>query len=357
MLDLFFGQSIAGKKLVVDLAVVSALTFICAFVSRKILALIQRSSAPSWLLSLVDSFIKPAPFIILGYGTFFFLEILTRAYPLYLKPSIFAQAKYLFLVGTLTYLVLKWKKTFADKFTERLKSSTNPLLDPSAVYPLSKILSILILVVATLAGLDIIGVPVSTLLAFGGIGGLAISWAAKDVIANFFGGLMIYINRPFLAGDWIKSPNKNFEGVVEEIGWYRTQIRSFERRPTYIPNSMITDAIIENPGRMYNRRIKMDIGLRYEDLGKLKAIIADIEHILSEHPDLDRSQSQLVHFVRFGAYSLDINIYTFTRTTQWSEFRRVQQEIFFKIAQAVHSRGGDFAFPTQTLQMSKEPQS
>ena len=345
-------KDLISNRLFVDLFTSISTTFFLALSSRSILGFVKKTSAPKWVVSFFEAIKKPIPFIILGYGFFDALEILTATYPQIIGPKKFEQAKFIFLVGTLTYLILKWKHSFSQKLTDILSESEKPFLDPTAVFPLSKILSILIICICSGLILDIVGVPISTLLAFGGIGGLAISWAAKDVIANFFGGLMIYINRPFAIGDWIKATNKDFEGVVEDIGWYRTQIRSFERRPTYIPNAMITDAVIENPGRMYNRRIKTDIGLKYDNIEVLPDVVSDIKKMISEHKGIDQNQLQLVNFTNYGAYSLDINIYVFTKTTNWSDFRDVQQDIFLKIAEIVRKNNAEFAFPTQTLDLS-----
>ena len=225
--------------------------------------------------------------------------------------------------------------------------------DLSLITGISKFLTLLIIIVAALLTLGILKINYTALLAFGGLGGLAISWAAKDVIANFFGGLMIHINRPFSIGEWIKSTNKNFEGVVEQIGWYTTQIRTLDRRPTYIPNALITDAIIENPGRMTYRGIRSTFGLRYEDYPLVKAIIEDIRQMLQNHPNISKSQPLMVHLVNFNESSIDIEVYCFTKKTQTNEFRDVQQEVLFKIADLIHARGAELAFPTQTIHLQQ----
>ena len=248
---------------------------------------------------------------------------------------------------TLTLVTLKIKHHLVNHLSSKITLRDDS--DRTIVFVTDRILTLVIGTIGTLVTLDSLGISINTLLAFGGIGGLAISWASKDVIANFFGGLMIFLNRPFSAGDWIASPNKNFEGVVEHIGWYRTQIRTFERRPAYIPNSIITDAIVQNPGRMYNRRIKETIGLRYSDVGLIKSVIEDITKMLKEHPGIDQQQIIMVHFLSFGASSLDIFIYCFTQTCNWKASRDVQQDILFKIVAIVHGHNADFAFPTQTL--------
>ena len=87
-------------------------------------------------------------------------------------------------------------------------------------------------------------------MAFGGIGGIAIGFAAKDLLANFFGALMIFLDRPFSIGDWIRSPDREIEGVVEDIGWRSTKIRTFDKRPLFIPNSAFASLTVENASKM-----------------------------------------------------------------------------------------------------------
>ena len=106
--------------------------------------------------------------------------------------------------------------------------------------------------------------------------GIAVGFAAKDLLANFFGGLMVYLDRPFAIGDWIRSPDREIEGTVEEIGWRVTCIRTFDKRPIYVPNSVFTQVTVENPSRMLNRRIYETIGVRYDDAAKVRDIITDV---------------------------------------------------------------------------------
>ena len=94
---------------------------------------------------------------------------------------------------------------------------------------ITKLLQMFVIITATLVVLQTLGVSVSGVLALGGIGGLAIGFAAKDLLANFFGGLMLYLDRPFAVGDWIRSPDREIEGDVEQIGWRLTRIRTFDK--------------------------------------------------------------------------------------------------------------------------------
>ena len=139
----------------------------------------------------------------------------------------------------------------------------------------------LILVILTV--MQLFDYSVSGLLAFGGIGGIAVGFAAKDLLANFFGGLMIYLDRPFSVGDWIRSPDKEIEGTVEDIGWRLTRIRTFDKRPLYIPNSIFASISVENPSRMSNRRIYEKIGIRYDDMSKMNTIVTEVKLMLQKH--------------------------------------------------------------------------
>jgi len=197
-----------------------------------------------------------------------------------------------------------------------------------------------------------LGYSVSGILAFGGIGGVAVGFAAKDLLANFFGGLMVYLDRPFAVGDWIRSPDRDIEGTVEEIGWRLTIIRTFDKRPLYLPNSTFTSIAVENPSRMSNRRIYETIGIRYDDLDKMSVIVEDVKKLLLAHPDIDTDQTMIVNFNRFSESSLDFFVYTFTRTINWVEFHEVKQDVLLKISEIIARHGAEIAYPTQTVHLA-----
>jgi MscS family membrane protein len=178
--------------------------------------------------------------------------------------------------------------------------------------------------------------------------------AAKDLLANFFGGLTIYLDRPFSVGEWIRSPDKSIEGTVEYISWRHTRVRAFNKNPIYVPNAVFTTIVVENPSRMSNRRIKETIGLRYADLSKVAAIVADIHAMLRTHPEIDTKQTLIVNFLQFGESSLDLMIYTFTKTVVWTEYHVVKQDVLLKIADIIEQHGAEIAFPTRTLLVTSE---
>ena len=224
-------------------------------------------------------------------------------------------------------------------------------MDPTTVSALSKILRASVIITSVLVIMQTLGYSISGVLAFGGIGGIAVGFAAKDLLANFFGGLMIYLDRPFAVGDWIRSPDKEIEGTVEHIGWRLTRIRTFDKRPLYVPNATFTSISVENPSRMLNRRIYETIGVRYCDFNTLGDIVKAVREMLENHPEIDTTQTLIVNFNAFGASSLDFFVYTFTRTTNWVRFHEVKQDVLMRIYEIIRAHGAEVAFPTRTLDL------
>lgn len=222
--------------------------------------------------------------------------------------------------------------------------------DPTTVGAVSKLLRVAVIVTAGLVLLQSLGYSISGVMAFGGIGGIALGFAAKDLLANFFGGLTIYMDRPFAVGDWIRSPDQEIEGVVENIGWRQTRIRTFDRRPLYVPNATFTQISVENPSRMENRRILETVGIRYDDVTHIKAIVDDVRQMLIDDDRIEtEKQTLIVNFTTFGASSLDFFVYTFTKTVNWVEFHQIKQEVMLSISEIVAKHGAEIAFPTSTL--------
>lgn len=224
-------------------------------------------------------------------------------------------------------------------------------IDKTTANAISQLLRVSIVITSSLVGLESIGFNLSAILAFGGIGGIAIGFAAKDLLSNFFGGIMIYLDRPFAIGDWIRSPDKNIEGTVEKIGWRLTIIRTFDKRPLYIPNSVFATIAVENPSRMTHRRIYETFGVRYQDIHKMPLIIDDVKSMLLNHDDIDNTQTMIVNFNTYAAYSLDFFVYTFTKTKNWIEFHNVKQDVLFKINEILEQHNAEFAYPTSSVHL------
>ena len=256
------------------------------------------------------------------------------------------------VIWLLVWFALRFIR-FVEAHLEDLGYGKNRQVDRTTAAAISKLLRATVLITGVLLVMQALGFSIAGVLAFGGIGGIAVGFAARDMLANFFGALMIFLDRPFSVGDWIRTPDNHIEGTVEEIGWRLTRIRTFDQRPLYVPNSVFTSLTVENPSRMSNRRIYETIGIRYDDIGVLPAIVKDVEDMLRNHPAIDSSHTLMVNFVTFGPSSLDFFVYTFTKTVVWEEFHAIKQEILFSIADIIGGHGAEIAFPTQTLHMAE----
>jgi MscS family membrane protein len=234
------------------------------------------------------------------------------------------------------------------------RQSRGEEVDHTTVDALGKLSRLVTLIVALLMAAQTLGFQITGLLALGGVGGIAVGFAAKDLLANFFGGLTIYLDRPFAVGEWIRSPDKSLEGTVEYISWRHTRIRAFNKNPIYVPNAVFTTIVVENPSRMSHRRIKEVIGLRYDDFAVVRPIADDIRAMLRAHPEIDATQTLIVNFNEFAGSSLDLMIYTFTKTTVWVKYHEVKQDILLRIGEIIESHGAEIAFPTRTLHLQRD---
>jgi MscS family membrane protein len=162
---------------------------------------------------------------------------------------------------------------------------------------------------------------------------------------------MIYITQPFTIGEWINLPERQIEGHIEEIGWYLTRIRSFDKRPIYVPNSVFTQTIVITPSRMSHERFHHTIGLRYRDLKAISPIIDSIKLMLLKHPAIDHQLPVDVFFKSFGASALDIEISAYISINAKNRFSVIKQEFLLKIADIVTQAGAEIATPTNVVEL------
>lgn len=308
-----------------------------------------------WADSIVNALSRPLTLLIWVLGITLAADVTYAA----TQTAIFVFAGEVRSVGVI--LSIAWFLTRLIQNTERVimqAARSRPVeqqrVDLHTAEAIGKLLRVSVFITASLVTLQTLGFSISGVLAFGGLGGIVIGWAARDFVSNFFGGLTIYLDRPFHVGDWVRSPDREIEGTVEEIGWRQTRIRTFDKRPIYVPNSIFTTIALENPSRMTHRRIYEHIGIRYADIEAMDAITRDVEAMLREHSDIADDQTMIVKFNAFSASSVDFMLYTFTRTVNWIEFHRVKQDVLLKVVDIVISHGAELALPTRTLYLKDE---
>ena len=271
-------------------------------------------------------------------------------------PFSFSSFMYILIIVSISWSLLRGLNFYiaSKPFINNLSSDDDVTLVTETYEIVVRILKVIVSIIAALIIMQELGLSISGLLAFGGVGGLIVGLAAKDLLSNFFGGMMIFFDRPFRVGEFIKSPDRNIEGIVEKIGWRLTIVRTFSKNVLYIPNTAFSSIIVENATRMSNRRINETIGIRYDDLSKMSDIIADVNKSLSENIDIDQNQKAKVYFKSFSASSCDFFIYAFTITKDWEDFLKIKQSVLLDVAEIINKHKAEIAFPTSTVYLNKE---
>lgn len=239
-----------------------------------------------------------------------------------------------------------------------------------------KMMNVLLGLVALIWVLKILGVNLTALLSGLGIGGVAVAFAAKDTIANFFGSVSILLGDLFEQGDWIAVDN--MEGHVVEIGLRATTIRTFDNALIAIPNFKLADNGIKNwSRRLMGRRIKMIVGVTYEsDMDDIKQALSEIKEMIQEHPHLMSEKTEflsnerrfklvskedlkgikrtvMVNLDNFSSSSIDIMIYCFSRSVVWADWYEVKEDVMFKVAEILKHNHLEFAYPTMMIHQAQ----
>lgn len=233
---------------------------------------------------------------------------------------------------------------FSEKTESKLDDQIVPLIRKTAKVVVA--LTIFVMVVQNL------GYSVTSILASLGVGGLAIALAAKDTMANLFGSVVIFTDRPFQIGDWVEFDG--IQGDIEEVGFRTTRVRRFDKSLVTVPNSTFSTSSITNHSARPKRRVDITVGVTYEtkpeQMGKL---LEALRELVKTHEGLDRG-FQFVHFCELGATSLNIRVYCFTVSTHWVTHLAVQEALLLRIMEIVSEHGLEMAFPTQTVYLRDE---
>lgn len=335
---------------IVHVFIVVLITAFVSFFAKLLLARIHKKlyqTPTRWDEIVFGAMMRPVTWVIWLEGLDIAIDIIYAE----TQSTIFTYSDPVRDVGVL--VCITWFVLGIIRGAEQEFGQESDRVDKHTVLAIGKLVRLAVIITAALVILQTLGFSVSGVLAMGGIGGIAVGFAAKDLLANFFGGLIIYFDRPFVIGDWIRSPDRNLEGTVENIGWRVTMIRDFQSRPLYVPNSVFTTIIVENPSRMANRRIYETIGLRYSDLTSMDKIVADVEAMLMSHDEIDSDKTLMVNFNEFSDSSVDFFIYCFTRTTLWAKFHQVKQDVMLRIADIIEANNAEIAFPTSTIHIGE----
>jgi MscS family membrane protein len=332
----------------IELALGLAALFTLQWVLTAFIKKISRSKLhhpTSWAKKMDFIFLPPLKTLFVVLGLYYTLSVLAGQFSL---VQLLQSAKPFFssaVILLFSWVALRWKKELLTALQQHPKMVTTGLS-----HTLGKILSMIIVILTALIILQIFHLDIWPLLAFGGIGAAAVGFAAKDVISNFCGGLMLSITRPFLVGDHIILPSMTVEGPVEEIGWYLTVIRDKDKRPVYLPNAIFSNALVINNARMTHRRILEQLSIRYADFAKVKSLNAKIREFIKKHPSVDPSIEPLVFLEAFNESSLGIYLDVYVLSTQLADFLKVKEALLMGIYEIMECEAVKMPYPTYTIE-------
>jgi len=249
--------------------------------------------------------------------------------------------------------ILTWGVLRLISSVENFMLESEGSFDKDSVRLFTRLVKMLVVFAIVLGIAQFYGYGISSILTLGGVGGIVVGFAAKDMLANVFGGLMIQMDKPFSTGDWIRTSDRSIEGVVEKVGWRMTRIRTFSKNPVYVPNSIFATIPIETPSRMTNRQIYEVIGIRYDDIAHMESIIEKVQALLASNDQIAKDQPCRVYFDVFNASSLDFVIWAFSSDTEVGEFKKMKGKLLLDIAQIIADHNAEIAYPTQTLHIQK----
>jgi len=242
-------------------------------------------------------------------------------------------------------------------YLNRIVSRTETKLDDMLVPIVRKALRITIAIIAAMfIAESLLGAEqIKTVLLSAGVGGIAVALAAKDTVANFFGSITIFADRPFQIDDLIKIGDQL--GPVEEVGFRSTRIRTLQGHLVTIPNSTIANSAIENLGKRPFIRRTANITITYDSgHDKTKKAVDIIRQVLAEVPEVnaDAKKPPRVYFNDFNDWSLNIYVSYWVKPPDFWLYHQVNEKINLEIMKRFEAEGIEFAFPTQTLYLKKE---
>ena len=240
-------------------------------------------------------------------------------------------------LASIGWAFFRFKNSILAKAISRahLNEST---LEIDTMVLIAKLISALVIIILIMAGLDALGVSLTTLLAFGGVSGLALAFAAQEVIANFFGSIMIHITRPFRVGEYVILPDQKIEGLVQSIGWYQTVLSFHATQLTYVPNALFVKAVVLNKSRFTQRLIDETISVDIDDLPKVPQILDRITARLSVMPELNHAKMR-VWIRSVGPLGVTIGLFGMSTIVNEEQFFAQRDEILLMMTTEVTLSG------------------
>lgn len=251
-----------------------------------------------------------------------------------------APTRNLFIILLLSWFLLRFVKTVDQNIKLRAASENNSI-DPTAADAIGKLSFASIFILTLLAILQNFGVSIASLLAFGGVAGIAVGFAAQSLVANLLGGLTVFATRIFSIGDYIILPGTPLAGKVERIGWRSTKAVDSDCRPFYIPNAIFNTSTVINQSRMKQRRIMEYIALRPEDAPRVEAIVQQGLKQLQLREDIDQN-TLVLRLDTLGENTLKLLLVA-NCSNDYATYMQVKEQLLLTLTRIISEQGATLA--------------
>ncbi|SHF71703.1 mechanosensitive ion channel family protein [Ornithinibacillus halophilus] len=294
------------------------------------------------------AFEKPVQwvFIILGiYAAVYYYPELNH------EQAVFVKVLKIWMILLVSWGLFKLAST-SSAIIRNINEKTRIEIDEILIPLLSRALQVVVVAISVTIVLNELGYAIDGLVAGMGLGGLAISLAARDALANMFGGIVIITEKPFGIGDWILTPS--VEGTVEDITFRSTRVRTFADAVVTVPNATLANESITNWSKMGKRRITFNIRLTFDTPSKkLDRVVGEIRKLIEQHPEV-HPETIFVNVDFYKEDGIDILLYFFTKTTDWGQWLGIKEDINLKILQILEREGVSFAVPSRRIYVDSE---
>jgi MscS family membrane protein len=321
-----------------------------------------RRSEHAWRDAILGALNAPLQCVVWIIGLSIAASVLTIDGRMPLLAKVFPPVRDVAAVGIAAWSLIRLARQVSENLHSRAKAEGTDF-DETAADAIGKSVTAAIVVIAALVMMQTLGFSITSLLAFGGVAGIALGFAAQGLVANLLGGATIYASRPFKVGDHIVFPGTPSTGgyigwqagEVQHIGWRATRILDWNGKPFYVPNAKFNTETIVNHSRMAFRQISEYVYVRLEDIDRISAIVDDVNHMLEEHPEM--GDYIVFRFDSYGEYSLKLYLYAYTSglITAYTDYMRVKQDLLLKIAAIIAQHGARLAVPVAAVHLPEGP--
>ncbi len=310
----------------------------------------EKQNKQGWKSRVGKIFHLPLSLLIWVLGALYLIDVVGEPIGFSIAIKYLEPVRKTMVVGCITWIFYRWK----HEVEEALLAQSVKKVDSTTIQMVGRLATVAVGVISGLIILQVFGVNIAPLLAFGSIGAASLGFAGKDVMANFCSGIMLHITRPFVIGDQIYLPEKELEGHIEEIGWFRTSIRDKEKRAVYLPNNFFSTMLLVNISRMTHRRFKQQLKIGFDDVSKVSQVADKMRMHLENTPEIDTKYPLHVYLKSFGEYACEIEIDAYSTLIDQELFNRLQQRILMELQAILQEMDIELAIPASLWKTKAE---